>query len=139
MVIGIVAAWKRGSRLDVVSLGFTLVAYSMPTFWSVSFLWPSSPAFSISSPVSGMVSPSLVFAGSLAKMATSSTTYSCRRSRSPWSSSGEYAIVMRNSMIGVADRGLSSSPRARRGSPRGTSSPHALPNAMIPHGDHHPR
>jgi len=33
MVLGVIAAWKRGSKLDVSMLTFTLVAYSMPVFW----------------------------------------------------------------------------------------------------------
>lgn len=31
--IGIIAAWKRGSKLDVGTLSFSLVTYSVPTFW----------------------------------------------------------------------------------------------------------
>jgi len=33
MLIGIVAAWKRGSRFDTGSLAFSLFFYAMPTFW----------------------------------------------------------------------------------------------------------
>lgn len=33
MFIGIVAAWKRGSRFDTGSLAFSLFFYAMPTFW----------------------------------------------------------------------------------------------------------
>ncbi len=33
ILIGVVAAWKRGTKLDVWTLGFSLVTYSVPTFW----------------------------------------------------------------------------------------------------------
>jgi len=33
MVIGIVAAWKRGGKFDAGSLAFSLFFYAMPTFW----------------------------------------------------------------------------------------------------------
>jgi len=38
MSIGIVAAWKRGSKFDTGSLAFSLFFYAMPTFWLAMML-----------------------------------------------------------------------------------------------------
>ena len=33
LLVGIYGGWRRGSRFDAGTLGFTLFAYSMPDFW----------------------------------------------------------------------------------------------------------
>jgi peptide/nickel transport system permease protein len=38
MLIGVIAAWKRGSKFDTGSLAFSLFFYAMPTFWFAMML-----------------------------------------------------------------------------------------------------
>jgi peptide/nickel transport system permease protein len=132
MLIGIFAAWKRGSKLDVVSLGFTLVTYSMPTFWLGILLVAFFAGFLHIFPVSGMVSPSLVFAGSLAKMGDILYHLFLPTLTLALVLIGEYALVMRNAMIDVLTEDYIVTARAKGLSEGDILKRHAVPNAMIP-------
>ncbi|HUK49738.1 MAG TPA: ABC transporter permease [Terriglobales bacterium] len=55
ILIGVVAAWKRGSKLDVSASALMLVLYSMPTFWLGLILLFAGVIY-LHLPVSGMTS-----------------------------------------------------------------------------------
>jgi peptide/nickel transport system permease protein len=132
VLLGIVAAWKRGKKVDVVALGFALVTYAMPTFWlgilMVVFFAVTLRWF----PTSGMMTPSLSLAGFwqqvpdvLWHMVLPSVTLALVLM-------GEYALIMRNSLVDVLTEDYITTARAKGAPERRVLRSHALPNAMIP-------
>ena len=132
VLLGIVAAWKRGKKVDVAALGFALVTYAMPTFWlgilMVVFFAVTLRWF----PTSGMMTPSLSLAGFwqqvpdvLWHMVLPSVTLALVLM-------GEYALIMRNSLVDVLTEDYITTARAKGAPERRVLRSHALPNAMIP-------
>jgi peptide/nickel transport system permease protein len=132
MLVGVASAWKRGSKLDVAGLGLTLVAYSMPTFWLGILLVALFAGKLRLFPVSGMISPALVFAplparagDVLAHLVLPSVTLALVLM-------GEYALIMRNAMIEILTEDYIVTARAKGLSESEVLRRHAMPNAMIP-------
>ena len=132
VLLGIVAAWKRGKKVDVAALGFALVTYAMPTFWlgilMVVFFAVTLRWF----PTSGMMTPSLSLAGFwqqvpdvLWHMVLPSVTLALVLM-------GDYALIMRNSLVDVLTEDYITTARAKGAPERRVLRSHALPNAMIP-------
>ena len=61
ILLGVISAWKRGTKIDVIALSFSLITYSMPTFWLGIIL---ISIFSVSLrlfPTTGMFTPGKTF------------------------------------------------------------------------------
>lgn len=132
MLIGIISAWKRGSKLDVTMLGIALITYSMPTFWLGILLIAVFSGWMHLFPVSGMVSSSLVFAGAMEKIGDIAHHLFLPTVTLALVLLGEYALIMRNSMIDVLTEDYIVTAYAKGLSPRQVLKRHALPNALIP-------
>src|SRR2546425_7774064 len=67
LLIGIHGAWRRGSALDLGSLGFALVTYAMPEFWLGLLLLAAFAGgigiFPALFPTGGIVTPGASFTG----------------------------------------------------------------------------
>jgi peptide/nickel transport system permease protein len=134
MIIGSIAAWRRGKVFDVTSLGLGFFFYAMPTFWFgimmiVVFqeqtglipLLPADHALRIPYPtdlgdilvdgIKHLILPALTLTiGSLAGI----------------------AIIMRNSLIDVLTEDYVVTARAKGLSDRMVLKRHAMPNARLP-------
>jgi len=132
VLLGIIAAWKRGSKLDVGTLSFSLITYSMPTFWigmiMISIFCVSIQIF----PVGGMLSPLLAFADQWTQfwdivrhMILPAVTLSILMI-------GEYVLTMRNSLTDVLSEDYIVTARAKGFNERYILKNHAVPNAMLP-------
>ncbi|HOX33230.1 MAG TPA: ABC transporter permease [Spirochaetales bacterium] len=132
MLVGIVSAWKRGTKADVLGLGFTLLAYSMPTFWLGILLVALFAGRLGLFPVSGMLSPGLAFAPLAQRLGDVLTHLALPSITLALVLMGEYALIMRNAMIEVLTEDYIVTARAKGLSERGILRRHALPNAMIP-------
>lgn len=132
MLIGVVAAWKRGKPLDIGALGFALVSYSMPTFWLGILLVAIFAGWLHLFPVSGMISPSLVFAAPLVRLGDVLSHLALPAFTLALVLIGEYALIMRNSMIDVLTEDYIVTARAKGLSEGDILKRHAIPNAMIP-------
>ncbi|PKL24549.1 MAG: ABC transporter permease [Spirochaetae bacterium HGW-Spirochaetae-3] len=132
MSIGVVAAWKRGRPVDVGALGFALVSYSMPTFWLGILLVAFFSGYLHLFPVSGMISPSLVFASPIVKLGDMLSHLVLPSLTLALVLIGEYALIMRNSMIDVLTEDYIVTARAKGLSESDILRKHAIPNAMIP-------
>ena len=132
ILIGILAAWKRGTVVDVASLGFTLVSYSMPTFWLGILMIALFSGVLGLFPVSGMISPALVFADGWTKAMDVIGHLFLPAVTLALVLAGEYALIMRNSMIEVLTEDYIVTARAIGLSERDVLRKHALPNALIP-------
>jgi peptide/nickel transport system permease protein len=132
VLVGIVSAWKRGTVVDVAGLSFTLVSYSMPTFW-LGILMVAVFACALGLfPVSGMISPALVFADGWTRALDVLDHLFLPAVTLALVLAGEYALIMRNSMIEVLTEDYITTARAVGNSEREVLKNHALPNALIP-------
>lgn len=130
--IGIISAWKRGTKIDVISLSFSLIAYAMPTFWLGIVL---VTIFSVKLrifPTSGMVTPGLTYAGSMAKFADISTHLALPVLTLSLVLIGQYALVMRSTLIDVLTEDYITTAHAKGFKEKYVIQKHAVPNAMLP-------
>lgn len=129
MCIGIVAAWRRGTWIDAVSLLFGLATWALPTFFLGIILLVLARG---TLPTGGMITPGLAKPGTLEYLVDVGRHLILPTTTLAIGSLSSYMLIMRSSMVEVlADdyiltakaKGLSTSQILRR---------HALRNAMLP-------
>lgn len=132
IVLGILAAWKRGTKLDVATLGFSLITYSVPTFWLGMIMVVLFCVTFRFFPTSGMFTPGKSFATTglmltdlIRHLVLPTVTMSLVLI-------GEYALTMRNTLIDVLSEDYITTARAKGFRERYVLMKHALPNAMLP-------
>ena len=130
--LGIMAAWKRGSKLDVGTLSFSLITYSMPTFWlgmimvvifAVNLRWL---------PISGMTTAGMVYSSSMEMIADMAAHLILPVITMSILLIGEYALTMRNTLIDVLSEDYITTARAKGFREKYVLRKHAMPNAMLP-------
>jgi ABC-type dipeptide/oligopeptide/nickel transport systems, permease components len=130
--LGVLSAWKRGSKLDVGTLCFSLVTYSMPTFWlgmiMVAVFCVNLQIF----PIRGMTTAGafydsgMQYAGDVIHhLILPVITMSILLI-------GEYSLTMRNTLIDVLSEDYITTARAKGFKERYVLKKHAMPNAMLP-------
>jgi len=132
MAIGMAAAWKRGSLFDSGSLAFTLFFYAMPTFWFSMMLiaifatglnwFPDSGALTFGTRPEWTWASFVDLIRHLILPAASLTIGAI----------GEFAIIMRGSLMDVMTEDYITTARAKGLSERDVMRHHAVPNAMLP-------
>ncbi len=132
ILIGVVAAWKRGTKLDVWTLGFSLVTYSVPTFWLGMILVVLFCVQLRLFPTSGMLTPGKNFASTWAMISDLSRHLVLPVLTMSLVLIGEYALTMRNTLIDVLSEDYIITARAKGFRERYILLKHALPNAMLP-------
>ncbi|MDX9850082.1 MAG: ABC transporter permease [Anaerolineaceae bacterium] len=132
ILIGVVAAWKRGTKLDVWTLGFSLVTYSVPTFWLGMILVVLFCVQLRLFPTSGMLTPGKNFVSDWAKMVDLGRHLVLPVLTMSLVLIGEYALTMRNTLIDVLSEDYIITARAKGFRERYILLKHALPNAMLP-------
>ena len=135
LLIGIYGGWRRGSRFDVVSQGFTLSVYSMPEFWFgllmlMAFAEGVGP-FPALFPAGGYSTPGADLTG-FAYVADVLNHLAL-----PWfvltmSFIGEFALIMRNSLIDVVNDHFVMTARAKGLPEERILWRHVVPNALLP-------
>jgi peptide/nickel transport system permease protein len=135
LIIGIYAGWRRGSRFDRGSQGFTLLVYSMPEFWFgilvlMAFAQGIGPFPSLF-PAGGYSTPGADLTG-FAHVADVLNHLAL-----PWfvltiTFMGQYALIMRNSLIGVMDETFVMTARAKGVREKQILWRHIVPNALLP-------
>lgn len=132
ILIGVVAAWKRGTKLDVWTLGFSLVTYSVPTFWLGMILVVLFCVQLRLFPTSGMLTPGKNYVSDWAKMVDLGRHLVLPVLTMSLVLIGEYALTMRNTLIDVLSEDYIITARAKGFRERYILLKHALPNAMLP-------
>jgi peptide/nickel transport system permease protein len=132
VLLGVLAAWKRGQRIDVLALGFSLVTYAMPTFWLGVLLIAFFSGYLRIFPTSGMVSSSLIFVEGFTKVKDVLWHLVLPSITLALVLIGEYMLVMRSTLIDVLTEDYILTAKAKGLSPKQILKRHALPNAMIP-------
>ncbi len=130
--LGIIAAWKRGTKLDVATLSFSLVTYSVPTFWLGMIL---VVLFSVQLkifPTSGMFTPGKDFATTAAMLQDLFRHLALPVLTMSLVLIGQYALTMRNTLMDVLSEDYITTARAKGFRERYILKKHALPNAMLP-------
>ncbi len=135
LLIGIYGGWRRGSRFDVGSQGFTLFVYSMPEFWFgilvlMAFAEGVGPFASLF-PAGGYATPGADLTG-FAHVADVLNHLAL-----PWfvltvAFIGEYALIMRNSLIDVMNDHFVMTARAKGVREKQILWRHVVPNALLP-------
>jgi len=132
ILLGVIFAWKRGSKLDVAGLSLSLVLYSMPSFWVgilmvmlFAVYWKIFPLFGMSVPGTSFASIWGRLADLLKHMFLPTVTFTLILI-------GEYVLIMRNSLLEVMSEDYMLTAKAKGVSGRNLLRRHALPNAMLP-------
>lgn len=132
LFLGIVAAWNRGKKIDVIALGFALVTYAMPTFWLGVILIAFFSGYLNLFPTSGMVSPSFVFVQGFERIKDIAWHIVLPALTLALVLLGEYMLVMRSTLIDVLTEDYIVTAEAKGLTSKQILKKHALPNAMIP-------
>lgn len=132
ILIGILAAWKRGTKLDVGTLGFALITYSVPTFWLGMIMLVVFCVGLHLFPTSGMFTPGKSFPTAGAMLADLFRHMVLPVITMSLVLIGEYALTMRNTLIDVLSEDYITTARAKGFKERYVLTKHALPNAMLP-------
>jgi peptide/nickel transport system permease protein len=130
--IGILSAWKRGTKIDVGTLGFSLITYSVPTFWLGMIMVVVFCVQLRLFPTSGMLTPGKTFLTVGAKIGDLLRHLTLPVLTMSLVLIGEYALTMRNTLIDVLSEDYITTARAKGFRERYILLKHALPNAMLP-------
>jgi peptide/nickel transport system permease protein len=135
LAIGIYGGWRRGSAFDIGSLGFTLVAYSMPEFWfgimvllalagGVGFfpaIFPTGGYETAGAELTGFAHVADVLNHLALPWLTLTVAYL-----------GEYALIMRSSILDVKGEDYITTARAKGLREKQVLWRHTVPNALLP-------
>ena len=135
LLIGIYAGWRRGGSFDIGSMGFSLVAYSMPEFWfGILILLAFAGGvgfFPAIFPTGGYQTPGAELTGFahvvdvLNHMALPFITLTVAYL-------GEYALIMRSSILDVMGEDFVHTARAKGLREKQVLWRHTVPNALLP-------
>jgi len=132
MFLGVISAWKRGTKIDVIALSFSLITYSMPTFWLGIIL---ISIFSISLrlfPTSGMFTPGKTFYSTIMLIKDGASHLFLPVLALSLVLIGEYALTMRNTLLDVLTEDYMTTVKAKGFDDNYIIKKHAIPNAMLP-------
>jgi peptide/nickel transport system permease protein len=131
VLMGIAAAWKRGSPTDYGSTGFTMATYSMPDFWLGILLLVTLGVSLGLFPVGG-ISDAGSDAGGLALLLDQAHHMFLPALTLTLAYLGEYAIVMRSSLLDTMREDYLTLARAKGLRDIVVRNRHAVPNAILP-------
>lgn len=128
-LLGIIAALKRGRPADVVCLSVSQLLWATPAFWlGLLFMMAAGGLL----PMSGMTSGGIAFSSVWAKAMDLAQHMVLPMLTLTLVMLGQYAIVMRNSLIDVLSEDYMVIARAKGFSRMRQLFAHALPNAALP-------
>lgn len=130
--LGILAARKRGKKVDVMSLSFSLLTYSMPTFWVGVVLVALLSVHLTLFPTSGMTTAGMVFSSSMDAVVDVAHHLFLPALSLSLVLLGQYVLIMRNSLIDELTEDYVQTAKAKGFSEKYIVRKHAVPNAMLP-------
>jgi peptide/nickel transport system permease protein len=130
VLIGIVAGWKRGSKTDYASTTFTMATYSMPEFWLGMLLLTTFAVLLGWLPVGGLEDPNT--GGGLEQALDQGRHLILPAITLTLAYLGEYAIVMRSSLLETMREDYLVLARAKGLREVAVRNHHAVPNALLP-------
>jgi len=132
IVAGVFAAWRRGTKIDIFFIVFSLATYSMPVFWFGMLLLLFFSYYINIFPIAGTITPGLVHANFfeyakdylhhlMAPMITLGVSFF-----------GGYFLFMRDTILDVFTEDYMLTARAKGLSNRNILFKHAMRNALLP-------
>ena len=131
ILIGIVAAWRRNSKTDYASTTATMTLYSMPDFWLGMLLLTVFAVMLGWFPVGGIVDPTSTATG-VEKLLDQAHHMFLPALTLTLAYLGEYALVMRSSLIDTMREDYLVLARAKGMRDIMVRNRHAVPNALLP-------
>jgi peptide/nickel transport system permease protein len=130
--MGIWGAWRRGSKADIGTLGASLITYSMPEFWlGMLLLLLFSVTLGIF-PTSFMSTPGLQDASWTTQALDTAEHLFLPALTLVLALMGEYALIMRTSVIEVMNEEYVTTARAKGMREALVLRRHIVPNALLP-------
>ena len=130
--LGVLLAWKRGTRIDVGGLTVSLLLYAMPTFWVGIIMLMVFAVYWNIFPLWGMGMPGVHYPTLWAELLSKLRHLFLPVITFTLILVGEYALIMRNSLLEVMHEDYMLTARAKGVSNADLLRRHALPNAMLP-------
>jgi peptide/nickel transport system permease protein len=131
ILLGIVAAWRRRTKTDYTVTGFTMGTYSMPDFWLGMVLLTTLAVGLGWFPVGGIVDPASNATG-FGKLLDQAHHMFLPALTLTLAYLGEYAIVMRSSLLETMREDYLVLARAKGLRDVLVRNRHAVPNALLP-------
>jgi len=131
ILIGVMAAWRRGSKRDYAATTLTMTTYSMPDFWLGMLLLSVFGVALGWLPVGGIVDPNGPDAG-IGKLLDQAEHLLLPAITLTVAYLGEYALVMRSSLIETMREDYLVLARAKGLRDVLVRNRHAVPNALLP-------
>jgi peptide/nickel transport system permease protein len=131
ILLGIAAAWRRRTKTDYSVTGFTMATYSMPDFWLGMLLLLTLAVGLGWFPVAGITDPTSTATG-LAKLPDQAQHIFLPALTLTLGYLGEYAIVMRSSLLETMREDYLVLARAKGLRDVLVRNRHAVPNALLP-------
>jgi peptide/nickel transport system permease protein len=131
IMLGIAAAWRRRTKADYTITSFTMATYSMPEFWLGMILLTVFAVGLGWFPVGGIEDPSSTATG-LAKLPDQAQHMFLPALTLTLAYLGEYAIVMRSSLLETMREDYLVLARAKGLRDVLVRNRHAVPNALLP-------
>ncbi|MEO8511752.1 MAG: ABC transporter permease [Chloroflexota bacterium] len=130
-ILGLIAAWRRKTLVDVAALGFALVTWSLPTFFlGIILLFFGAAWFDL--PTAGRETIGAVYASVWEQVADFGSHLLLPTLTLTLVLLGEYMLIMRSSVLEVFSEDYILTARAKGLSTLRIIRDHALRNAMLP-------
>jgi peptide/nickel transport system permease protein len=131
ILLGLVAAWRRGHTLDVAALTFSLFMWSLPTFFlGIILLFAGAAWFEL--PTAGRATIGATYGSFLEELADLGRHLLMPTLTFTLVLLGEYMLIMRSSVIDVFSEDYILTAKAKGLSTYRIIRDHALRNAMLP-------
>jgi len=132
IVVGVFAAWRRGTRIDISFIVISLATYSMPVFWFGMLLLLFFSYYINIFPIAGTITPGLVHPNFLAYAKDYLHHLMAPMITLGVSFFGGYFLFMRDTILDVFTEDYMLTARAKGLSDRKILFKHAMRNALLP-------
>jgi peptide/nickel transport system permease protein len=129
---GVIAAARRGSRIDSALIITSLIFWSLPTFWTGLVLIIILGVYLNAFPISGMTTPGLSTALSLTNLADIARHLVLPTLTLAIVDMGQFALITRSSLIDVLTEDYILTAKAKGLPNRKVLWRHGVPNALLP-------
>ena len=132
IIFGVIAAWKRGTKLDISFIVISLATYSMPVFWFGMLLLLFFSYYINIFPIAGTITPGVVHPNFLAYAKDYLRHLMAPMITLGVSFFGGYFLFMRDTILDVFTEDYMLTARAKGLSNRKVLFQHAMRNALLP-------
>ena len=132
VIIGVVAAWKRGTKIDISFIIFSLTTYSMPVFWFGMLLLMYLSYYYNILPIAGTITPGVKHPNFVAYALDYLRHLIAPMITLGISFFGGYFLFMRDTILDVFTEDYMLTARAKGLSNRKILFKHAMRNALLP-------